>query len=97
MGGKLEGIITSRDVDFLGEEALDRPLGDVCSSLPIYTKLLCFRANDMVPQLMTRKEELIVAHHGCTLTEANQLLQTSKKGNKISVSRIAFCHYFAYL
>ena len=45
MGGKLEGIITSRDVDFLGEEALDRPLGDVSS--PIYTKLLYFCANDV--------------------------------------------------
>ena len=29
LGGKLKGIITSRDVDFLGAECDRRPLGDV--------------------------------------------------------------------
>ncbi len=29
LGGILKGIVTSRDVDFLGDESLDRPLCDV--------------------------------------------------------------------
>ena len=29
LGGILQGIVTSRDVDFLGDEALSRPLSEV--------------------------------------------------------------------
>lgn len=35
MGGALKGIVTSRDVDFLGDESLCRPLKDVSANSDI--------------------------------------------------------------
>lgn len=57
LGGKLLGIVTSRDIDF--------------------------RENDVeleLAQVMTKVEDMITARKGCTLQEANKILETSKKG-----------------
>ncbi|KAF7271669.1 inosine-5'-monophosphate dehydrogenase-like [Rhynchophorus ferrugineus] len=59
LGGKLVGIVTSRDIDFLEDKDL---------------------TNIKLESIMTKLENLVTAHSGVTLTEANDILEKSKKG-----------------
>ncbi|VEL26771.1 unnamed protein product [Protopolystoma xenopodis] len=57
IGGRLVGLVTLRDIDFVGKTDLNIPVSAV----------------------MTPFENLITATHGIGLTEANTILQKSKK------------------
>ncbi|KAJ8974211.1 hypothetical protein NQ317_000844 [Molorchus minor] len=59
LGGKLVGIVTSRDIDFLDDKKCD---------------------NIKLENIMTKLENLVTAQSGVTLTEANHILESSKKG-----------------
>ncbi|XP_014667896.1 PREDICTED: inosine-5'-monophosphate dehydrogenase 1-like [Priapulus caudatus] len=59
MGGRLLGMITSRDIDFFVTQE---------------------QREKAVEEIMTPRVDLVVAHAGASLDEANDLLQRSKKG-----------------
>ncbi|XP_050497534.1 inosine-5'-monophosphate dehydrogenase [Diabrotica virgifera virgifera] len=59
LGGKLVGIVTSRDIDFLDDINFE---------------------SIKLEQIMTKLENLVTAQSGVTLTEANHILEKSKKG-----------------
>lgn len=59
LGGKLVGIVTSRDIDFIEDAKYE---------------------NIKLEQIMTKLEDLVTAQSGVTLTEANHILEKSKKG-----------------
>ncbi|KAL5108438.1 Inosine-5'-monophosphate dehydrogenase 2 [Taenia crassiceps] len=58
IGGKLLGLVTLRDIDFLDESQLNCPVAEV----------------------MTPFDSLVTAKHGILLSEANKIMQKSKKG-----------------
>src|SRR6185437_16249669 len=62
LGGKLLGIVTSRDIDFMDKN-------EVASM-----------RNWPLSKVMTKREELVVAPSSVTLSQANDILQKSKKG-----------------
>lgn len=59
LGGKLVGMVTSRDIDFI--QVTNH--GDI-----------------KLEQIMTKLENLVTAQSGVTLSEANHILEKSKKG-----------------
>ncbi|XP_030755954.1 inosine-5'-monophosphate dehydrogenase-like [Sitophilus oryzae] len=59
LGGKLVGMVTSRDIDFLEDMHF---------------------ANTKLESIMTKLQDLVTAQSGVTLTEANHILEKSKKG-----------------
>ncbi|VDM17649.1 unnamed protein product [Hydatigera taeniaeformis] len=58
IGGRLLGLVTLRDIDFLDESQLGCP----------------------VTEVMTPFDSLVTANHGIHLSEANKIMQKSKKG-----------------
>ncbi|CAG9855450.1 unnamed protein product [Phyllotreta striolata] len=59
MGGRLVGMVTSRDIDFLDDDDFE---------------------NIKLEQIMTKLESLVTAQSGVTLSDANHILEKSKKG-----------------
>lgn len=66
LGGKLIGMVTSRDIDFLESATLK---------------------NTKLHKVMTELEKLVTAQSEVTLSEANSILEKSKKGKLPIVNR----------
>ena len=74
LGGILRGIVTSRDVDFLERDSLDRPLSDVSSTIHHYSSEKTGKAwEHLSHDMYTRWTSCLVSEH--SMVRSSTLLE----------------------